>query len=78
MTLSPHAPIFRPKYRSRFFSIYRPELLTATDTSTSQDIADPMVADKCSKTSPNPNSHTVSEQLHPMTAQADQFRITST
>ena len=46
MTLNPHAPKFLPKDRSRLLSIYRPELQTAMDASTSQDITDPIVPAK--------------------------------
>ena len=47
------------------------------DASTSQDVADPIVPAKCPKTSPDSNNPTVSEQLHFLTNQVDQLRITS-
>ena len=69
MTLNPHAP--------RLFSIYRPELLIEMDASTSQDVADTFVPPNYPKTSSDSNSPTVSEQLHLLTTQVDQLRITS-
>ena len=45
--------------------------------STSQDASDPIVPAICPKTSPDSNSPTVSEQLHLLTTQVDQLRITS-
>ena len=77
MTLNPHAPIFKPKNCSRLFTIYRSELLTEMDASTSQDIIDLTIATKCPKTSPDSNSPTVSEQLHLLTTKVNQFRINS-
>ena len=77
MTLNPHAPIFKPTTRSRLFTIYRPELLTEMDASTSQDIIDLTIPNKCPKTSPDSNSPTVSEQLHLLTGQVNQLRIDS-
>ena len=47
------------------------------DASTSQDVAGPIIPAKCPKTSPDSNSPTVSEQLHLLTTQVDQLRITS-
>ena len=77
MTLSPHAPIFKPTTRSRLFTIYRPELLTGMEASNSQDIIDLTVPTKCPKTSPDSDSPTVSEQLHLLTSQVNQLRIDS-
>ena len=77
MTLNPHAPIFKPTTCSRLFTIYRPELLTEMDASTSQDIIDLTIPAKCPKTSPDSNSPTVSEQLHLLTTQVNQLRINS-
>ena len=77
MTLNPQAPLFKPKTRSRLFSIYRPELLTDMDASTSQDIIDLTIAAKIPKTSLDSNNPTVSEQLHLLTTQVNQFRINS-
>ena len=77
MTLSPHAPIFKPTTHSRLFTIYRPELLTEMDASTSQDIIDLTIPTKCPKTSPDSNNPTVSEQLHLLTTQVNQLRINS-
>ena len=77
MKLNPHAPIFKPRNCSRLFAIYRPELLIEMDTSTSQDVADPLVPAKCPKISSDSNSPTVSEHIHLLTTQADQLRITS-
>ena len=77
MTLNPHAPIFKPTNCSRLFKIYRPELLTEMDASTSQDIIDLTILTKCPKTSPDSNSPTVSEQLHLLTTQVNQFRLNS-
>ena len=45
--------------------------------STSQDVADPIVPARCPKTSSDSTSPTVSEQLHLLTTQVDQLRITS-
>ena len=67
MTLNPYAPIFRPTNCSRLFTIYRLELLTEMDASTSQDVIDFTIPTKCPKTSPDSNSPTVSEQLHLLT-----------
>ena len=77
MTLNPHAPIFKPKTRSRLFAIYRPVLLIEMDASTSQDVANPIVPTKCPKPSSDSNSPTVSEQLHLLTVRVDQLRLTS-
>ena len=77
MTLNPHAPIFKPTTCSRLFTIYRPELLTRMEASTSQDIIDLNVPTKCPKTSPDSDSPTVSEQLHVLTSQVNQLRIDS-
>ena len=81
MTLNLHAPLFEPKYSSRLFSIHCPELelLTKLDASTSQDIKDLTIPAKCPKTSTSsdPNSPTVSKQLHLLTTQVNQIRITS-
>ena len=52
-------------------------MLTELDASTSQDIIDLIIPTKCAKTSPDPNSPTVSEQLHLLTTQANQLRINS-
>ena len=49
MTLNPHAPKFQPQNLSRIFPIYRPELLIAMETSTSQDETDPNVPAKIPK-----------------------------
>ena len=77
MTLNPHAPMFQPKTCSRLFAIYRPELLIEKDASTSQDVADPIVPAKRPEISSDSNTATVSEQLHLLTTQVDQLRITS-
>ena len=77
MTLNPDAPIFKPTTCSRLFTIYRPELLTGMEASTSQDIIDLTVPTKCPKTSPDSDSPTVSEQLHLLTSQVNQLRIDS-
>ena len=77
MTLNPHAPIFKPTTCSRLFTIYRPELLTRMEASTSQDIIDLTVPTKCPKTSPDSDNPTVSEQLHLLTSQVNQLRIDS-
>ena len=77
MTLNPHAPIFKPTTCSRLFTIYRPELLTEMEASTSQDILDLTIPTKCPKTSPDSISATVSEQLHLSTSQVNQLRIDS-
>ena len=47
------------------------------DASTSRDLGDPNVPAKCPKISWNIKSPTVSEQLHLLTTQVDQLRITS-
>ena len=47
------------------------------DPSTSQVVADPIVPAKCPKTSPDPNSPTVSQQLHLLTTRIYQLRLTS-
>ena len=77
MTLRPHGPKFKPTTCSRLFTIYRPELLTEKDASTSQDIIDPTIPTKCPKTTPVSNSPTVSEELHLLTTQVNQLRINS-
>ena len=77
MTLNPQAPIFKPTTRSRLFTIYRPELLTRMEASTSQNIIDLTVPTKCPKTSPDSDSPTVSEQLHLLTSQVNQLKIDS-
>ena len=77
MTLNPHAPIFKRTNCSRLFTIYRPELLTEMEASTSQDIIDLTIPTKCPKISPDSNSPTVSEQLHLITSQVSQLRIDS-
>ena len=77
MTLNPHAPIVRPKTRSRLFAIYRPDLLIEMDVSTSQDVVDPIVPAKCPKISSDPNSPTVSEQLVLLTTRVDQLKLSS-
>ena len=77
MTLNPQAPIFKPKTRSRLFTVYRPELLTEMDVSTSQDIIDLSIPAKSRKVSSDPNSPSVSEQLHLLTTQVNQLRINS-
>ena len=77
MTKNPHAPIFKPTTCSRLFTIYRPELLTEMEASTSQSILDLTIPTKCPKTSPDSDSPTVSEQLHLLTSQVNQLRIDS-
>ena len=77
MTLNPYAPIFKPTTCSRLFTIYRPDLRTKIEASTSQDIIDLTILTKCPKTSPDSNSPTVSEQLRLITSQANQIRIDS-
>ena len=77
MTLNLHAPIFKSTNCSRLFKIYRPELLTEMDASTSQDIIDPTNSDKSPKASPISDSRTVSEQLHLLTTQVNQLRPNS-
>ena len=77
MTLSPHAPVFRPTTCSRLSTIYRPELLAEMEASTSQDNIDLTIPTKCPKNSPDSNSPTVSEQLHLLTSQVNQLRIDS-
>ena len=47
------------------------------DASTSLDIIDLTIPAKCPKTSSDSNSPTVSEQLHLLTTQVNQLRITS-
>ena len=56
MTLSPQEPIFKPKTLSRIFTVYRAELLTEMDVSTSQDIIDLTIPAKTLKVSLDPNS----------------------
>ena len=77
MTLNPHAPIFEPKHCSQFFTLYRPELLTEMDASTSEDIIDLTISTRSAKTSLVPNSPTVSEQLRLLTTPVKQLRIDS-
>ena len=77
MTLNPHAPIFKPTACSRLFTIYRPELLTKMEASTSHNIIDLTIPTECPKTSPDSNSRTVSEQLQLLTSQVNQLRIDS-
>ena len=77
LTLNPHAPIFKPTTCSRLFTIYRPDLLTRMEASTSQDVIDLTIPTKCPKTSPDSNSPTVSEQLHLLTTQVNQLKIHS-
>ena len=77
MTLNPHAPIFKPTTCSRLFTIYRPDLLTKMEASSSQDAIDLTIPTKCPKTSPDSNSPTISEQLHLLTSQVNQLRIDS-
>ena len=57
--------------------MYRPELFTGMDASTCQHITDPIVPAKFPKVSSDLNSPTISEQLHILTTQVDQLRITS-
>ena len=77
MTLNPYAPIFQPTTCSRLFTIYRPDLRTKLEASTSQDFFDLSIPTNCPKTSPDSNSPTVSEQLHLLTTQVNQLRIDS-
>ena len=77
MTLNPHAPVFKPTTCSRLLTIYRPELLTEMEASTSQDTNDLTIPTKCPKTFPDSDSPTVSEQLHMLTTQVNQLRINS-
>ena len=77
MTLNPRAPIIKPTNCSRLSTIYRPELLTEMDASTSQDIIDLTIPAKSPKTSLDPYSPKVSEQLHLLTTQVNQLRINS-
>ena len=77
MTLNPRGPNFKPTTCSRLFTINRPELLTEMDASTSQDIIDLTIPAKSPKTSLDPNSPTVSEQLHLLTTQVNQLSINS-
>ena len=77
MTLNPHANIFKPTNCSRLFTIYRRELVTEMDASTSQGIIDLTIPTKCPKTSPDSNNPTVSEQLHLFTTQVNQLRKNS-
>ena len=76
-TLNPQAPIFKPKNRSRLFSIYRLELLTEMDARTSQDVIDLTISAKSPKPSSDSKNPTVSEQLHLLTTQVNQPRINS-
>ena len=59
LTLNPLAPIFKPTNCSRLFKIYRPELLTEMDASTSQNIIDLTIPAKSPKTSLDLNSPSV-------------------
>ena len=77
MTLNPYSPIFKPTTCSRLFTIYRPDLRTKVEASTSQDIIDLTIPTKCPKTSPDSNSPTASEQLHLLTSQVNQLRMDS-
>ena len=77
MTLNPQAPIFKPKTLSRLFTVYRPELLTEMDVSTSEDRNDLTIPAKSLKVSLDPSSPSVSEQLHLLTSQVNQLRINS-
>ena len=77
MTLNPQAPIFKPKTLSQLFTVYRPELLTEMNISTSQDIIDLTILAKSLKVSSDPNSPSVSEQLPLLTTQVNQLRINS-
>ena len=67
----------KPKNCSQFFTIYRPELLTEMDASTSEDTIDLTTPTKCAKTSLDSNSPRVSEQLRLLTTQVKQLRIDS-
>ena len=77
ITLNPHAPIFKPTSCSRLFTIYRPDLLTKMEASTSQDVIDLTIPTKCPKISSDSNSPTVSEQLHLLISQVNQLKIDS-
>ena len=77
MTLNPYAPIFQPTTCSRLFTLYRPDLRTKMEASTSQDIIDLTIPTKGPKPSPDSNSPTVSEQLHLLTSQVNQLRSDS-
>ena len=77
MTLNPHAPIFKPTICSRLFTIYRPELLTEMDASTSQDIIDLTIPTQYPKTFPDSDSPIVSEQLHLLPSQVNQLKLKS-
>ena len=57
--------------------MYRPELLTEMEASTSQDIIDLTIPTKCPKISRDSDSPTVSEQLHLLTSQVNQRRMDS-
>ena len=72
-----HTHPYLSQKAARLFSIYRPELPTEMDTSTSEDITDTIVQAKCPKISSASISSTVSEQLRLLTTQVDQLRITS-
>ena len=73
----PTRTIFKPTTCSRFFTIYRPDLLTKMEASTSQDVIDLTIPTNCLKTSSHSNSPTVSEQLHLLTNQVNQLKIDS-
>ena len=77
MTLSPHAPLFRPQKCLRLFALYHPELLIEMDAPTSQDVADPIVQAKCPKHSSDSNTSTVSEHLHLLSTRVDQIKLSS-
>ena len=77
MTLNPYAPIFKPTTCSRLFTIYRPDLRTKIEESTSQDIIDLTIQTNCPKPSPDSNSPTVSEQLQLLTSLVNQLRTDS-
>ena len=77
MTLNPQAPIFKPKNRSRLFSIYCTELLTEMDASTSQDKIDLTIPASSPKTFSGSSNPTVSEQLLLLTTQVNQLRMNS-
>ena len=77
MTLNPLAPIFKPTTCSRIFTIYRPELLTEMDASTSQVIFDLTIPDKSPLTSSDSINPRDSEQVHILTTQVNQLRLNS-
>ena len=69
--------MFKPTTCSRLLTIYRPDILTKMEASTSKDIIDLTIPTKCPKDSPDSKSPTVSEQLHLLTSQVNQVRIDS-